>query len=198
MRCWRLNHWSINWTDQFLLYYGHFFLLLFEAFSFLQTDNWCPVVFLAPGDLQGPSSVCGRHQHTRPPPGQPGELLDGGCNFLLSFRDVTVEEGDAPESLSVHPGYFPAFIPVLFLLSLGDSRSQRSRVESQESRPLRWHLSFSILAARPLDGRRGGRPSSCQQGWNAALLPLGHAAGVLECSVGEGLRQVSWSGSNLN
>ena len=63
-------------------------------------------------------------------------------------------------------------------------------VESKASRPVRRNLPFPVLATRPLDGCRRGRPSAGQRGRSAALLPLGHTSRVLERPVGEGLRQV--------
>lgn len=76
-----------------------------------------------------------------------------------------------------------------FLL-LGDPRPRGPGVEPEASRPLRRNLPLPVLATGSLDGRGRGRPSAGQRGRGAALLPLRHAEGVLERTVGEGLRQV--------
>lgn len=61
-------------------------------------------------------------------------------------------------------------------------------MEPEASRPVCGYFSFPVLAARPVDGRGRGRPPAGQRGRGAALLPLRHPTGVLECSFRESLR----------
>lgn len=80
----------------------------------------------------------------------------------------------------------------IFALSLppGHPRPRGTRMEPEAPRPVRGYFSFPVLAARPVDGRGCGRPPAGQRGRGAALLPLRHAAGVLERPFRESLRQV--------
>lgn len=63
-------------------------------------------------------------------------------------------------------------------------------MESEAPRPVRGYFSLPVLATRPVDGRGCGRPSAGKRRRGAALLPLRHAAGVLERPFRESLRQV--------
>lgn len=65
-----------------------------------------------------------------------------------------------------------------------------TRMESEASGPVCGYFSFPVLATRPVDRRGCGRPSAGKQRRGAALLPLRHAAGVLERPFRESLRQV--------